>query len=91
MVAIADIGLRERSFDNLGLMGLELLKSPEFISEWNAFVEDTGKFLYAIFTSIVWSPDIWYGPYRMGIIYDIGIIMDPYYMQQMIWNENYII
>ena len=53
MVAIADIGLRERSFDNLGLMGLELLKSPEFISEWNAFVEDTGKFLYAIFTSIV--------------------------------------
>ena len=44
MVAIADIGLRERSFDMLGLMGLEILESPEFIFEWNAFVEHTGKF-----------------------------------------------
>lgn len=43
MVAIADIGLRERSFDKLGLMGLEILESPEFISEWNAFVENVGK------------------------------------------------
>ena len=43
MVAIADIGLRERSFDKLGLMGLEILESPEFISEWNAFVDDIGK------------------------------------------------
>ena len=43
MVAIADIGRRERLFDNLGLMGLELLESTEFFYEWNNFVEDIGK------------------------------------------------
>ena len=42
MVAIADIGHRERSFDKLGLMGLKILESPEFISEWNAFVKNIG-------------------------------------------------
>ena len=46
MVAIADIGLRERLFDNLGLMGLELLESSEFFYEWNNFVEDIGKCSY---------------------------------------------
>ena len=46
MVAIADIGRRERLFDNLGLMGLELLESLEFFYEWNNFVEDIGKCSY---------------------------------------------
>ena len=49
MVAIAGIGLRERLFDNLGLMGLELLESSEFFYEWNNFVEDIGKCLYMDF------------------------------------------
>ena len=47
MVAIADIGRRER-FDNLDLMGLELLESTEFFYEWNNFVEDIGKCLYMV-------------------------------------------
>ena len=56
MVAIADIGLRERSFDKLGLMGLKILESPEFISEWNAFVENIGRFFSRTTTSIVLIP-----------------------------------
>ena len=48
MVAIADIGHRERLFDNLDLMGLELLESTEFFYEWNNFVEDIGKCLYMV-------------------------------------------
>ena len=59
MIAIADIGRRERLFDNLGLMGLELLESTEFFYEWNNFVEDIGKcFIWKFIICCIWYANI---------------------------------
>ena len=37
LIALAEVGLRERSFENLDLLGLDILKDPSFVAEWTNF------------------------------------------------------
>ena len=37
LIALAEVGLRERSFENLDLLGLDILNDPSFVAEWTNF------------------------------------------------------
>ena len=37
LIALAEVGLRERSFENLDLLGLDILNDPSFTAEWTNF------------------------------------------------------